>query len=196
MVFGLKIEPKWLQENIEKLMRLNERRIWFQSTGVKLLFVNMSASSFFFMSTFLIWILGPNWFCQTTNQVQLCGFGDTCLTVGFVPSMIILNTASLSSRNVKHDLEVGRFLRLWWRDPHWMIPSSRLTCFFLLVLVSLCGFRLATSLFSGRFWKNAILQYPDPRDREREIPSMQRPTSKEITDSVELCETDSYTSNL
>ena len=47
MVFGLKIEPKWLQENIEKLMRLNERRIWFQSTRVKLLFVNMSASSFF-----------------------------------------------------------------------------------------------------------------------------------------------------
>ena len=36
--------------------------------------------------------------CQTTNQAQLCGFGDTCLIVGLMPLMIILITASFSSK--------------------------------------------------------------------------------------------------
>ena len=39
--------------------------------------------------------------------------------------------------------------------------------------------------------RNEILQSPNPKDREREIQSMRKPVSREITSaSVELCETE------
>ena len=48
---------KWLQENIEKLIKLNKRRRWLHSSRVKLSLVNMSAS-WFLVSTYLILIFG------------------------------------------------------------------------------------------------------------------------------------------
>ena len=52
------------------------------------------SASWFSVSTYLIWIWGPNWLCQTTNLTQLCGF---CI-VGLLPFTIILNTASFFSK--------------------------------------------------------------------------------------------------
>ena len=48
---------KWLQEYIEKLIKLNKHRRWFHSLFEKLPLVRMSAS-WFLVSAYVIWILG------------------------------------------------------------------------------------------------------------------------------------------
>ena len=52
---------------------LNKHKRWFHSSRVKFPLVKMSAS-WFLVSMYLMWILGPGWFCQITNHAQLCGF--------------------------------------------------------------------------------------------------------------------------
>ena len=47
-------------------------------------FVSLSAS-WFLVSTYLIWILGPGWFCQITNQAQICGFLKRVSLLDFCP---------------------------------------------------------------------------------------------------------------
>ena len=85
------------------------------------------------------------------------------------------------------------FLRSKWRNPHWTnSTSSRLMCFF--VLVVRCCLRVSSrqgSIRAGWFWKSAIFQEPDPRDREREYHPRTDLHPKEITsDSLKLCETE------
>ena len=56
----------------------------------------------FLVATYLMWILGSMLvLVKQPNQAQLCGFLDTRLMEGLLLLMIILITASLSSKNVQ-----------------------------------------------------------------------------------------------
>ena len=93
---------KWLQENIEKLMILNKRRRWLHSSRVKLSLVRMSAS-WFLVSTYLIWIFGSKLILSNNQSSATLWVLDTCLIVGLRPLIIILMTASFSSKMYNWD---------------------------------------------------------------------------------------------
>ena len=92
---------KWLQENIEKFMMLNIRRRWFHSTREKN-FLWLTAS-WFLVSTYLIWILGSKFILSNNQSRATLWVLDTGLIVGLRPLMIILITASLSSKMYNWD---------------------------------------------------------------------------------------------
>ena len=60
-------------------------------------FVNMSAS-WFLVSMYLIWILGSKLIISNNQSSATLWVLETCLIVGLLPFMIILITASLSSK--------------------------------------------------------------------------------------------------
>ena len=80
---------------------------------MKLPLVDMSAS-WFLVSTYLIWIFGSKWTLWNNQPRATLWFLDTCLTVGLLPLMIILITASLSTT----DTRLEKNLRLWRHSPH------------------------------------------------------------------------------
>ena len=79
-----------------KTLMLNQHKRWFHSSRVKIPFVSMS-SSWFLMSMHLIWILGSRLIRSNSQSRATLWVRETCLIVGFLPLMIILITASLSS---------------------------------------------------------------------------------------------------
>ena len=89
---------KLLQEDMESLMMLTWQRSWFPSSRVKLPFVEMSAS-WFLVSTYFIWILGSMFILSNHQSSSTLWVRDTCLIVGLLPLIIILITASFSSKN-------------------------------------------------------------------------------------------------
>ena len=115
-----------------------------------------------------IWFGFSSWSCQTTNRAQLCGFGtrvsssDFCL---YNP----LDHCFMVFKNVKQGVEGEKVFALvvTWSTLN-NSTSSRLTCFFVLVLV--CFLRASSHNGSPClfFWKSAILRYPNPIDQERE----------------------------
>ena len=132
---------KSLQENIEKLKMLNKRRRWFHSYRVKLPLVSMS-TSWFSVSTYLVWIFRPKLTLSNHQSRATLWVLDTCLTVGLRPLMIILITASLSSRMYNWDspweeslfpetklvgVLVLVLLREWSLVPH-KLPGTNLPC--------------------------------------------------------------------
>ena len=102
MVLCFLFERKRLQENIGQFMMLNKRRRWFHSSHVKLPLVNMSAS-WFLKSTCLIWFLGSKLILVNNQSNATLWVLGTCLIVGLLPFMIILITASLSSKMCNWD---------------------------------------------------------------------------------------------
>ena len=56
------VELKWTM--------LDRHQRWFHSSRVKFPLVSMSANCFLCHCIWFVW--GPNWFCQPTNQEQLC----------------------------------------------------------------------------------------------------------------------------
>ena len=88
---------KWLQEYIEKLIMLNKQSRWSHSSFEKLPLIRMSAS-WFLVSTYLIWILGSKLILSNNLSRATLWVLDTCLIVGLRPLIIILITASLSSK--------------------------------------------------------------------------------------------------
>ena len=95
MVLEFKVDLSWLQEKTEKLIKLNRRRRWCHSSQVKLYLVNKSAN-WFLVSTYLIWICRSKFILHQSSATLWVL--DTCLIVGLRPLMIILITASLSSK--------------------------------------------------------------------------------------------------
>ena len=77
-------------------MIFNKRKRWSHPPRVKLLLVNMSVS-WFLVSMYLIWILGSRLIRSNNQSRATLWVLETCLTVGLLPLMIILITASLSS---------------------------------------------------------------------------------------------------
>ena len=86
---------KWLQEYIDKLIMLNKQRKRFHSSFEKLPVVRMSAS-WFWVSTYLICILGLNLILSNNQSRATLWTLDTCHIVSLRPWMIILMAASLS----------------------------------------------------------------------------------------------------
>ena len=74
----------------------NKFNKWFHSSRVKISFVNMSAS-WFWVSMYLIWILGSRLTRSNNQSSATLKVRETCLIVGLLPFIIILITASLSS---------------------------------------------------------------------------------------------------
>ena len=70
--------------------------------------VKMSAS-WFLVSMYLIWILESRLIRSNNQSRATLWVLETCLIVGLLPLMIILITASLSSKIKKHGFEVRRF---------------------------------------------------------------------------------------
>ena len=69
------------------------------------------------MSTYLIWILRFKLILPNNQSIATLWVLDTCLSVGLLPLIIILITASLFSKIYNWDL-TERNVRLWGRDPH------------------------------------------------------------------------------
>ena len=74
-----------------------QHKRWFHSSREKLPLVGMSAN-WFLVLTVLIWLLGSMWFCQTTNQEQLCESWTRVSSLHCALLSIVLITASLSSK--------------------------------------------------------------------------------------------------
>ena len=70
---------------------------WFHSSRVNFRFVSMSAS-WFMVSMYLIWILGSKLILSNNQSRATLWLPETCLSVWLLPCMIILITASLSSK--------------------------------------------------------------------------------------------------
>ena len=101
-------------------------RRWFHSSRVKLPSVRMSAS-WILVSTYSICIMVSKY------QTPLCGSGH-CLTVGLLPTMIILITASLSPNYCAWNWEELAFVTEWPTFDN--SSTSRLPLLFDLVLGS------------------------------------------------------------
>ena len=74
---------------------LNKLNKWFHSPRVKCPFVSMSASWFL---VYLIWILESKLILSNNQSRATLWVLETCLILGLLPFMIILITASLSSK--------------------------------------------------------------------------------------------------
>ena len=162
---------------------------------VKLPLVNVSAS-WGLVSMYRIWILGSRSILSNNQPKATLWVLDTCLTVGLRPFIIILITASLSSKtyNIALGPECVPFDGTWS-----MLVRSRLVCF-----VGICC-RMFGGMFADKFphdsltslillvlfgeeWYISITKSQRLRAR---IPSMRKHASREIISApVELCETE------
>ena len=113
---------KWLQENVEKFIMLHKRRRWFHSSRVKLTFVKMSAICFFGVHIFDSDLRFQVDSFRTTHQAPLCGFLHTRLIVGLRPLIIILMTASLSSK-ITTETRLEKNVCWCERNPHLTIAQ-------------------------------------------------------------------------
>ena len=178
-----------------KMLILNGWRRWFHSSRVELHFVRVSAS-WCLVSMSRIWFFGSKLILSNNQSRATPWVLDTCLIVGLLPVMIILITASLSSKTYHMALEPQSVTL----DGTWsIVVRSRLVC-----MVGIC-FRILGCVFTHKFprdslsslvllvwfaeeWNTSITT--SQRSRAG-IPSMREPSSREIiSDSVELCETE------
>ena len=84
--------------------------------------VRMSAS-WFLVSAYLIWILGTKLILSNNQSRATLWVLETCLMVGLLPFMIILITASLSTKKYNWRFIVRRMC--WWvRNPHLTIAQT------------------------------------------------------------------------
>ena len=118
-------ELKWLM--------INKHKRWFHSSRVKFPWVNISAS-WFLVSVYLIWIIGPHWFDRTTNQEQLCESWKHVSLSGFFCLMIILITASFLHKHVQQSFLMRR-VDVWGnKNQHCPNPWSFLLIVFVFEL--------------------------------------------------------------
>ena len=152
---------------------IKQWRILFHSSSVKFPLVNMSAS-WCLVSMSRIWILASKLILSNNKPRATLWVRETCLIVGVRPLVIILITASLSSKtyNIALEPEFVVFDGLCS-----MFVGMTLVCF---IGMELCMFGLTTcrrvspklslsllgpSVLFGTEW---ILQSPNPREWERE----------------------------
>ena len=102
-----------------KIQILDKRRRWFNSSRVKFPFVKMSAS-WFLVSMYLIWIFGSRLILSNNKSSATLWVRDTCLIVGLLPLIIILITASLSSKNCKARRNNEKSSRSRKHNRHWI----------------------------------------------------------------------------
>ena len=172
----LLMELKWLMLNIHKR--------WFHSSRVKVPFVSMSAT-WFLVSMYLIWILGSKLILSNNQSRATLWVLETCLIEGLLPFMIILITASLSSK--MHNIASLREEFAFEETKSSLFRSSTFPGFF---------FRVGDFNGSPRTWSFwCVFPWRTVTIRTHKssagFPSILKPASKEmISDSVKLCETE------
>ena len=116
-------------------MMLNRRRRLHHSSRVKLPQIIMSAS-WFLVSTYLIWISGSTLILSSNQSNATLWVLDTCLTIGLRLLIIILITASLSSKMYNRDSpwEECVLVGTWSTSLH----RCSFRCEFVVVPVSSC----------------------------------------------------------
>ena len=170
-----------------------KQKRWFRSSRVKFPLVSMSAS-WFLVSMYLIWILGPKLFRSNNQSRATLWVLETCLTVWLLPLKIILITASLSSNTYNK--------ASWWEDLTFegiksTLSKSLITLWDCLRFWIVWGGERTSRLFINKSPCSLWLWFVFPRTAtirshksSAVIPSNLNPASKEmISDSVELCET-------
>ena len=166
-----------------KWLILNKHNKWFHSSRVKLPLVKMSAS-WFLVSMYLIWIFGSRLIRSNNQSSATLWVLETCLIVGLLLLMIILITASLSSKihnkaSWREECTFEEIKSMWFNTLviPWDLWSSSLT-------MGLPGLSIVWIVFP----KTETIRSHNSRAG---IPSNLNPASKEmISDSVELCETE------
>ena len=122
---------------------------------------------------------------------------DTCLIVGLLPLMIILITASLSSKCTALHLEKTARLKTTWstldnsRSSYWIwVFVWQLVCFLDVLLRSKSPCTVPVDFLVSLKEECKTSRAKSQRSIAG-IPSMRKPASREIiSDSVELCETE------
>ena len=185
----------WVQLGELKRLMLKRHRRWFHSSRVKFPVVKMSAS-WFLERTHSIWILEFKLILSNNQSRATLWNLETCLIGGLMSLMIILITASLTSKmyniaplwkklafdEAKSTLDISRFPLetdvLNWECNRF---SDGLSC---------NGFLRVSSLFCFRFdfwWSTSITTC---QRSSAGTPSIRNPGSREIiSDSVEQCDT-------
>ena len=159
----------------------NKHKRWFHSSRVKFPVCVLVLGVHVFDSGLGV----QNWFYQTTDQEQLCGFWKTCLIVGLLLFMIILITASLSSK---------MYNKASLRE-EFTFEEIKSTLFRSLIFPWIF-FRVGDLYGSPRTWSFwCVFPWRTVTIRSNKssagTPSILNPASKEmISDSVELCETE------
>ena len=176
---------------LEWLM-LNKHKRWFHSSRVKFPFVSISAS-WFLVSMYLIWILGSKLIRSNNQSRATLWVLETCVIVVLLPFMIILITASLSSK---------MYNNASWREEltfegiQSTLSKSLIIPWDFFRVGSLWS--LARPRFVHKFPRSWLLWYVFPwrtattrsHNSSAGFPSNLNLASKEmISDSVELCET-------
>ena len=150
--------------------------------------VSMSAS-WFLVSMYLIWILGSKLILSKNKWRATLWVLETCLIVGLLPFMIILITASLSSKRYTTKFPFEKNSRFFFFEE---IKSTLLRS----SIFSWIFFRVGDFYGSHRTWSFwCVFPWRTVTIRSHGssagIPSILNPASKEmISDSVELCETE------
>ena len=174
-------------------VKQNTRR-WFHSTRVKFPLVSMS-TSWILESMYLIWILVSKWIRSNNQSRATLWVLETCLTVGLLPFMIMLITASLSSNTYSK--------ASWWEELTFEGIKSTLSTTLIVPwhrfrFWIVWGVERTSSLFTNGSPRSFWLWFVFPRtatirsNKSRAgRPSNLNPASKEmISDSVVLCETE------
>ena len=169
-------------------MICNKRRKWSHSSCVKLLLVNTSASCLL-VSTYLIWILVKLILSNNQSSATLLVL-ETCLIVGLLPFMIILITASLSSKcttETQHD----KNLRVWWRSPHATIAQHLRFPFQVWISFFANSFLLRVIVGVLLLFDERNISITTSHKSRAGNDSIRSPASNEmISDSLELFDTD------
>ena len=103
MVLAFSIERKWLRENKEKIDDVKQTKKIAPFITRKTSSGQTSQRVGFLVSTYLIWILFPKLILSNNQFNAALWVLDTCLIIGLRPLMIILITASLSSKMCNWD---------------------------------------------------------------------------------------------
>ena len=133
-----------LQEFIEKLYCVNFHRRWFHSFFEKLPSLRMSAS-WFLVSMYLFWILGSKLILANNQSRATLRVLDTCLIVGLPPLIIILITASLSSKMYNWDSP-------WEECVLVGTQSTSLNCSTFCLLVTCWVLMLESTIATASWW--------------------------------------------
>ena len=172
---------------------LNKHRRWFHSSRVKCPLVKMSAS-WFLDPTYQIWILGSTLILSKNQSRAALWVLETCLRVRLLPLMIILISASLSSKTCNAPSRE----ECMFEETESAFDNSRclwhacvLHCGFI------CFFEALQLNGSLRSFLNFCVWFGFERDTSMTksqrssagIPCMRRPASRGISDPVELCDT-------
>ena len=168
-----------------RFMMFNKQSKLFHSFLEKQPFLRMSAS-WFLVSTFLIWILRSKLTLSNNQSSATLWVLDTCLIVGLLPLIIILITASLSSKMYisESPWQESVLLGTWstWCLCYTLLDVCHFSVVLLLSLEASILLQLAEAAMEGFFlvWgeRNVWMTILSPASRDM------------ISDSVEPCDND------